>query len=57
MKGYTSKKAVPTCPHNDAVICNYKEKPCALCGWNPLVAKARIEKITKKHTTSKIPKK
>ena len=38
MRGYEAKEAVPTCPHNDAVLCKYKEKPCALCGWNPLVA-------------------
>lgn len=36
----------PSCPHNSEVACRYKEKPCATCGWNPTVAKARLERIT-----------
>lgn len=31
------------CPHNDAVVCD--KKKCYKCGWNPTVAKARMEKI------------
>lgn len=45
MRGYTPKEEVTTCPHNDAVLCKYKEKPCATCGWNPEVEKARLDKI------------
>lgn len=45
MRGYTVKEPIPTCPHNDAVACRYKERPCATCGWNPDVEKARLDKI------------
>lgn len=47
----------PTCPHNSEVVCTVKEKPCALCGWNPLVAKARLERITKARAGIKNTKK
>ena len=33
------------CPHNEAVCC--KSKNCYHCGWNPNVAKIRLEKIRK----------
>lgn len=33
------------CPHNDACVCSVKA--CINCGWNPNVAKARMEKICK----------
>lgn len=35
-----------TCPHNEAVTC--ERKNCRKCGWNPNVAKRRLEKITGK---------
>lgn len=44
----------PPCPHNSEVVCRYKEKPCATCGWNPAVAKARLNKILTR-TGSKTP--
>ena len=31
------------CPHNEFVVCSMKK--CTRCGWNPDVAKARLEKI------------
>lgn len=49
----TPKEDVPTCPHNDAVNCKYKEKPCRRCGWNPEVKKARLDKILKPRSRSK----
>lgn len=32
-----------TCPYNEEVRCNHVN--CKRCGWNPKVAKARLEKI------------
>lgn len=37
-----------TCPHNDAVDCEQSKKKCYRCGWNPTVAKARMDKLLKK---------
>lgn len=31
------------CPHNDALLCNAKK--CKACGWNPSVAKMRLDNI------------
>ena len=31
------------CPHNKEVDCS--KRACGSCGWNPLVAKARLRKI------------
>jgi hypothetical protein len=31
------------CPYNKAVGCSFRK--CDRCGWNPEVAKARLEKI------------
>ena len=31
------------CPHNDACRCTARN--CSRCGWNPKVAKMRMEKI------------
>lgn len=31
------------CPHNDAVVCERKQ--CNTCGWNPVVNKARMDKL------------
>lgn len=55
MRGYAAKEPIPSCPHNDAVACRYKERPCATCGWNPEVEKARLEKITRPRSRSKTP--
>ena len=34
------------CPHNSE--CRCKVITCGVCGWNPEVSKARIEKIVQK---------
>lgn len=34
------------CLFNDG--CQCKERDCGHCGWNPVVAKARLERILKK---------
>lgn len=31
------------CPHNNALLCEVKN--CKRCGWNPIVAKRRLDKI------------
>ena len=36
------------CPYNEGVSCDHSTKRCHVCGWNPKVAKARLEKICKK---------
>lgn len=44
--------ATPTyeCPYNEAIDCDkYKQRPCHNCGWNPKVAKERLEEYCKKH--------
>ena len=35
------------CPHNYEVDCEAMK--CESCGWNPVVAKVRLEKAVKKH--------
>ena len=35
-----------SCPHNDALIC--ERKNCRKCGWNPNVAKRRVEELLEK---------
>ena len=47
----------PSCPHNKEVACRYKERPCATCGWNPEVAKARLDKILSIPSKSKATEK
>ena len=37
-----------SCPHNSYVRCEYKT--CHRCGWNPNVAKIRMDKIQAKST-------
>lgn len=32
-----------SCPHNNALVCDTKK--CKSCGWNPVVAKRRMDKI------------
>ena len=42
---YTRTKPddAPSCPLNEAVICWPSKRCCDICGWNPVVAKARLE--------------
>ena len=42
------------CPHNYEVDCEASR--CDSCGWNPVVAKARLEKAVKNMTDSKLYK-
>lgn len=43
---YAKYDRKPTvCPHNDA--CRCENQDCYNCGWNPKVAKMRIEKLKK----------
>ena len=42
------------CPYNDGVVCftndrygNPTPRCCEICGWNPDVARERLEQITK----------
>lgn len=42
------------CPHNDEVDCATQN--CASCGWNPEVAKARVEKVAKSMSDMKLYK-
>lgn len=35
------------CDHNEHVIC--RDRKCEKCGWNPVVAEARLEKIRSGH--------
>lgn len=32
-----------SCPHNNALVCDVKK--CKACGWNPTVAKMRLNKV------------
>jgi len=41
------KEEPPTCPFNDGVVCS-GNGPCHHCGWNPPVAKDRLDRICKK---------
>ena len=42
------------CPHNYEVDCEATK--CESCGWNPVVAKARLEKAVQNMTHSKLYK-
>ena len=33
------------CEYNTGVACDPKTKDCSKCGWNPAVAKARLDKF------------
>lgn len=35
----------PSCPLNADVVCWPEDRHCDTCGWNPIVAKARLVKI------------
>lgn len=43
-----TKPEPPTCPHNDHVVCYPTERHCSTCGFDPAVAKARLEEIRRK---------
>lgn len=32
-----------SCPNNEAVVCDVKK--CKVCGWNPIVAKKRLDRV------------
>lgn len=38
-----------SCKYNDGVGCSKLHRHCERCGWNPAVAKARLEKFCHKH--------
>lgn len=40
------------CVHNDGVVCNVQH--CDTCGWNPIVAKARMESILGKDAMAEL---
>lgn len=42
------------CPHNYEIDCGAMK--CESCGWNPAVAKVRLEKAVKNMTDSKLYK-
>ena len=42
------------CPHNYEIDCEAMK--CESCGWNPVVAKARLEEAVKNMTDSKLYK-
>ena len=56
MSGRKKSSCYP-CPNNDGVVCWYKERPCATCGWNPEVSKTRLEKIRRPRSKSKTNRK
>lgn len=37
------------CPFRDNVFCYPSQKHCESCGWNPVVAKQRLDKFYKDH--------
>lgn len=46
MKYYPQWKPGTPCPNNEVVICS-DHSQCSRCGWDPEVAKKRMEAITK----------
>lgn len=38
----------PTCKHTDGVVCAILNRKCKECGWDPDVAKKRLEDICSK---------
>ena len=43
-KNNPKDKDLPTCPMNDGVVCDPTHRTCYACGWNPSIAKARINR-------------
>lgn len=37
------------CSFNKEVLCRPNKRHCSTCGWNPEVAKSRLEKITQQN--------
>ena len=37
-----------SCKYNEGVVCSPTNRTCGTCGWNPDVAKARLEEFCKK---------
>lgn len=37
-----------TCPYNEGIGCHPCEMRCGTCGWNPKVAKERLEQLHEK---------
>ena len=40
---YERSQALPECHHNEGVACGAQK--CGSCGWNPAVAKKRLEAL------------
>ena len=36
-----------SCTYNEGVVCHPTVRPCETCGWNPEVARARLEEFCK----------
>ena len=45
IQDFKMENGMYVCPHNDA--CRCKIPTCNVCGWNPKVAEARMEKFKK----------
>ena len=41
------------CPYQEAVFCYPSERKCERCGWNPEVAKCRLDKIIEHRKNNK----
>ena len=42
---FKTKDRYFTCPHNEGVECAKEKKKCHRCGWNPVVAKCRKNRL------------
>lgn len=40
---------VPSCVFNEGVECKNYNRPCHRCGWNPVVAYARLKAFCQEH--------
>ena len=43
------KAEAPKCQYNIGVECRLRERPCESCGWNPAVAKERLDRFYTDH--------
>ena len=41
------KRSICPMQKGDSVLCTPEQRTCDICGWNPTVAQARIEKYCK----------